>query len=79
MQNSKFNTVNQLKYNLYLQDYLTSDNFTHPDREYLFLEGDQIKRQRIDGFAEIFDFDRYKNCEFRKVQRRFDIDINNLY
>lgn len=69
---SKFKTVNQLKLHLYLQDYLTSDDFSHPDREYLFMSGDDIKRQRIDGFAESFDFERFKFCEFRNVERRFE-------
>ena len=42
MLTSKFKTVNQLKLHLYLQDYLTSDNFSHPDGEYLFLKNDTI-------------------------------------
>lgn len=66
---SKFKTVNQLKLHLYLQDYLTSDDFSHPDREYIFLDKDTIKLMRMDSIIEIFDFNRYKNSEFRKVQK----------
>ena len=69
MLTSKFKTVNQLKLHLYLQDYLTSDDFSHPDREYIFLDRDTIKLMRMDSIIEIFDFNRYKNSEFRKVQK----------
>ena len=32
----------------------------------------------MDSVIEIFDFNRYKNSEFRKVQKIFDFNINNL-
>ena len=74
----KFNTINQLKMELYIHDYLTSDSFVAPDREYLFLDKDVVKLMRMDLVIEIFDFKRYKNSEFRKVQRIYDFNINNI-
>jgi hypothetical protein len=65
----KFNTINQLKMELYIQEYLTSDSFMSPDREYLFLDKDTVKLMRMDSVIETFDFKRYINAEFRKVQR----------
>jgi hypothetical protein len=40
-----------------------------PDREYLFLDKDTVKLMRMDSVIETFDFKRYINAEFRKVQR----------
>ncbi len=67
MLTSKFKTVNQLKLHLYLQDYLTSDDFSHPDREYLFLKNDTITLKRIDGIDEPFDFEKFKHLDFRNI------------
>lgn len=74
----KFNTINQLKMELYIHDYLTSDSFVAPDREYLFLDKDTVKLMRMGAAVEVFDFKRYKNSEFRKVQKIYDFNINNI-
>ena len=65
----KFKTIHSLRLYLYTKDYLTSDAFSTPDREYIFLDGDIIKFNRLDGALEIFDFERFKEYSFRKVQR----------
>ena len=56
---------------LYIHDYLTSDSFVAPDREYLFLDKDTVKLMRIDGIDEPFDFEKFKHLDFRNVERRF--------
>ena len=33
---------------------------------------------RMDSVIETFDFKRYKNSEFRKVQKIYDFNINNI-
>ena len=65
-----------LKFKMY--KYLTSDEFSTPDREYIFLDEDNIiKFKRLDGALEIFDFDGtyyntkslYKNYTYRITRR----------
>lgn len=56
----KFSSEKELKLFLKLETYkyLTSDEFSNPDREYIFLDNDNlIKFKRLDGALEIFDFD----------------------
>ena len=74
----KFNSMNQLTRELEKQIYLTSDCFAHPDREYIFLDEHIIKFHRLDGVLETFNFERFKDIEFRKVKRIFPLNINNL-
>lgn len=52
-----------LKFKAY--KYLTSDSFSNPDREYIFLDNSEIKFHRLDGALEIFDFEQYKEFSFR--------------
>lgn len=71
--NWKFSSETELK--LFLQfkvyKYLTSDSFTNPDREYIFLDGSEIKFHRLDGALEIFDFKRHLDYIFRIPERLY--------
>ena len=56
--------------------YLTTDSFGYPDKTYIYLDDNsKIKKMRSDGFVVDFDFEIYKNCNFRKVK----IISNNFY
>lgn len=51
--------------------YLTSDSFSAPDREYIFLDNSEIKFHRLDGALEIFDFEKYSDYIFRIPERLY--------
>lgn len=70
----KFSSEKELKLFLKLETYkyLTSDSFSAPDREYIFLAEDNlIKFKRLDGALEIFNFERHNNLNFRNVLRLY--------
>lgn len=70
----KFSSEKELKLFLKLETHkhLTSDSFSAPDREYIFLSEDNlIKFKRLDGALETFNFERHNNLNFRNVIRLY--------
>lgn len=79
----KFSVEELTEYLSTKSKYLTSDSFSNPDREYIFLDNatevdNTIKFRRLDCAYEIFDLNRTKYISFRIPKRLYDIDINNL-
>lgn len=63
----------ELKKLLKLYIFLTSEDFTNPDRSYIFLDKkEEIKFIDIGDIVYNFNFEVFKNSEFRIVQKKFE-------
>lgn len=68
----------ELKDELKIKKFLTSDSFDFPDRTYIFLENDEIKQMSFGDIVTSFNIEIYKNILFREVKRIYEIQKDNL-
>ena len=70
----KFESREHLFNKLQDEQFLTSDDFNLPDIEYVFiLDGsDKIYQMFAGDWFVLFDFEKYKNFTFRKVERKYN-------
>ena len=65
LDSKRYKTINTLKLDLYLKEKLTTVDFNLPLDEYIFLDGDTIKMNSMNGIID-YDFNWFKDSYFYK-------------